>query len=62
MKKIKTDIANKKPLVFQLEKKYKRARKSLMTLPHGQVTLPIYMPVGTKGTSWNLHRVYKLLT
>lgn len=49
MKRVKNDLIKKKPLIFNLEKKYKRARKSLMTLPHGNVSLPIYMPVGTKG-------------
>ena len=54
MKRIKTEITSNKPLIFNLEKKYKRARKSLMTLPHGDVNLPIYMPVGTKGNCLHL--------
>jgi queuine tRNA-ribosyltransferase len=49
MKKIKIENGAK-PLLFELEKTFKRARKSTMTLPHGTVKLPIYMPVGTKGT------------
>jgi len=27
-----------------------RARASIMTLPHGDVRTPVFMPVGTKGT------------
>lgn len=55
-KKLKTisDIAeagaNSKPLAFKVLDKFGRARRSLMTLPHGEVDLPIFMPVGTKGT------------
>lgn len=41
---------SKKPLQFKVLKKYGEARQSLMTLPHGEVDLPIFMPVGTKGT------------
>jgi queuine tRNA-ribosyltransferase len=37
-------------LKFQLLKKFKKARASNMTLPHGMVKLPVYMPVGTKGS------------
>lgn len=46
LKHIKT---SEKPLHFKIEKEYNRARASLMTLPHGQVRTPIFMPVGTKG-------------
>lgn len=49
MKRVKTSINTQKPLVFKIKNKYKRARQSLMTLPHGPVNLPIFMPVGTKG-------------
>lgn len=38
------------PLQFKVIQTYKNARASTMTLPHGKVNLPIYMPVGTKGT------------
>ena len=37
-------------LKFKLISQRKKARQSLMTLPHGDVDLPIFMPVGTKGT------------
>jgi tRNA-guanine family transglycosylase len=37
-------------LQFRLLNQYKFARKSLLTLGHGDVDLPIFMPVGTKGT------------
>ena len=45
-------------LKFEILKKYKKARyclqisirASIMTLPHGDVHTPVYMPVGTKGT------------
>lgn len=37
-------------LQFRLLSKQKKARRSLMNLPHGEVDLPIFMPVGTKGT------------
>ena len=37
-------------LRFQVLKTFNhRARAALMTLPHGQVRTPVYMPVGTKG-------------
>jgi len=39
-----------KPLQFRLLDSCGPARRSLMTLPHGEVDLPIFMPVGTKGT------------
>jgi len=31
-------------------KTWNKARASTMTLPHGDVLTPVYMPVGTKGT------------
>jgi queuine tRNA-ribosyltransferase catalytic subunit len=37
-------------LQFRLLDEYKFARRSLLTLGHGDVDLPIFMPVGTKGT------------
>lgn len=41
---------SKLPLQFTLLAKCGHARKSTMKLPHGEVDLPIFMPVGTKGT------------
>jgi len=38
------------PLQFSVLKRFNRARASTMTLPHGEVHTPVYMPVGTKGT------------
>ncbi|TNJ30287.1 putative Queuine tRNA-ribosyltransferase [Giardia muris] len=40
----------KGPLVFQVEGTYKRARATTVTLGHGPVQTPVYMPVGTQGT------------
>lgn len=37
------------PLKFQVLKTFKKARASILTLPHGEVLTPVYMPVGTKG-------------
>lgn len=37
-------------LVFDIVKKWNRARASIMTLRHGPVLTPVFMPVGTKGT------------
>ena len=37
-------------LVFDIVKKWNRARASVMTLRHGPVLTPVFMPVGTKGT------------
>ena len=39
-----------KALQFNVLKQLKYARASLMTLPHGEVMTPVFMPVGTKGT------------
>ena len=36
------------PLKFELISTFKTARASTMTLPHGLVSTPVYMPVGTK--------------
>ena len=36
-------------LKFQVIKQYGRCRAATMTLPHGPVRTPVYMPVGTKG-------------
>ena len=38
------------PLKFKVVATFNRARASEMTLPHGTVITPVYMPVGTKGT------------
>jgi tRNA-guanine family transglycosylase len=40
----------KVPLRFTVSKQLKFARASVMTLPHGEVITPVFMPVGTKGT------------
>eukprot|EP00405_Crypthecodinium_cohnii_P009238 CAMPEP_0206425644 /NCGR_PEP_ID=MMETSP0324_2-20121206/3911_1 /ASSEMBLY_ACC=CAM_ASM_000836 /TAXON_ID=2866 /ORGANISM="Crypthecodinium cohnii, Strain Seligo" /LENGTH=471 /DNA_ID=CAMNT_0053890459 /DNA_START=43 /DNA_END=1458 /DNA_ORIENTATION=- len=40
----------KPPLVFQLDAQCGRARASTITLPHGPVLTPVFMPVGTQGT------------
>ena len=47
LKRIKSDVS---PLTFKIESTQDFARSSLMTLPHGIVKTPVYMPVGTKGT------------
>lgn len=39
-----------RPLVFHLEATCGRARASTVTLPHGDVLTPVFMPVGTQGT------------
>ena len=39
----------KSALQFQVLKTFRHARACLMTLPHGDVRTPVYMPVGTKG-------------
>src|SRR5580698_6493841 len=52
------DDANKEPadritpvsLAFQIEAASGQARRATMTLPHGQVQTPAFMPVGTAGT------------
>ena len=36
-------------LKFEIIKTFKRARAGILTLPHGKVLTPVYMPVGTKG-------------
>jgi len=41
---------SKKPLQYKQLAKCGYARRSIVTLPHGQVDTPIFMPVGTKGT------------
>lgn len=40
------------PLAFNVVKKCStsRARLGILKLPHGTVTTPIFMPVGTKGS------------
>ena len=39
-----------KPLSLLVEAEHNNARTCTMTLPHGPVKTPVYMPVGTKGT------------
>jgi len=38
-----------RPLKFKVLKTFGYARAGVMTLPHGEVRTPVYMPVGTKG-------------
>lgn len=38
-----------KALKFEVVAKFHKARAGILTLPHGQVLTPVYMPVGTKG-------------
>lgn len=38
----------KSPLEFKIIGTFNKARTSLLTLPHGSVKLPIFMPIGTK--------------
>jgi len=40
---------NTNALTFTIHKTFNKARASTLTLPHGEVPTPIYMPVGTKG-------------
>lgn len=35
--------------MFKVLKTFNRCRASILTLPHGEVRTPVYMPVGTKG-------------
>jgi tRNA-guanine transglycosylase len=42
--------SHSRALQFELKGTYKRARASVMTLPHGPVDTPVFMPVGTQGT------------
>jgi len=49
-KKLKTEKPLVSPLMFQVLKKFRKARASILSLPHGEVSTPVYMPVGTKGT------------
>ena len=37
------------PLKCKVEAKFHKARAATITLPHGEVKTPVYMPVGTKG-------------
>lgn len=37
-------------LNFRLDGQFKRARAATITLPHGEVHTPVFMPVGTQGT------------
>lgn len=37
------------PLEFEVISTFSTARASTLTLPHGSVSTPVYMPVGTKG-------------
>nr|XP_023014151.1 queuine tRNA-ribosyltransferase catalytic subunit [Leptinotarsa decemlineata] len=47
-----TNMSGNKPLVFNIlsECKTSKARVGKMTLPHGVVDTPVFMPVGTQGT------------
>ena len=38
-----------KALKFEIIATFNRARAGILTLPHGKVLTPVYMPVGTKG-------------
>ena len=35
--------------MFKVLKRFNRCRVGVLTLPHGDVRTPVYMPVGTKG-------------
>eukprot|EP00808_Paulinella_micropora_P016817 g38577.t1 len=35
---------------LRIDASYKKARTGVLTLPHGDVPLPVFMPVGTQGT------------
>ena len=37
-------------LKFEIVATFNKARAGILTLPHGKVLTPVYMPVGTKGT------------
>ena len=37
-------------LQFRLDGQHKRARAATMTLGHGEVQTPVFMPVGTQGS------------
>ena len=38
-----------KTLKFEVVETFNKARAGILTLPHGEVLTPVYMPVGTKG-------------
>ena len=38
------------PLKLTILSRWNKARATTITLPHGPVDTPVYMPVGTKGT------------
>jgi len=42
--------SHSKALKFEVLATHKRARAAIMTLPHGPVSTPVFMPVGTQGT------------
>jgi len=42
--------SGQQPLVFTLEANCGRARATTVSLPHGDVLTPVFMPVGTQGT------------
>ena len=46
---ISPQICNKSALKFKILGNFNRCRASVLTLPHGEVRTPVYMPVGTKG-------------
>ena len=37
------------PLAFKSVATFNKARAGVLSLPHGDVRTPVYMPVGTKG-------------
>jgi hypothetical protein len=37
-------------LKFEIVARWKKARASILTLPHAQLNTPVFMPVGTQGT------------
>src|SRR6202453_812700 len=45
-----TDRITHVSLAFQIEAAGGQARRATMTLPHGQVQTPVFMPVGTQGS------------
>jgi tRNA-guanine family transglycosylase len=38
------------PLKLTILSQFNKARATTISLPHGNVDTPVYMPVGTKGT------------
>lgn len=46
---VEKQTMQKSALSYKILKKFNLARASVLTLPHGEVRTPVYMPVGTKG-------------